>query len=87
MRKTLTGWGYLYRLADGELVSEGTVCTDPLPARFGLLERPARHDHETERWDPATASIVPYTNADRIAELKAEREAAEARIIALGGTP
>ena len=85
--KALTGWGYVYETATGQLVSEGSVIADPLPAELALWQSPARHDVEAQRWDPATAQIVAYVNADRIAELKAQREADAARIIALGGTP
>lgn len=81
--RTISGWGYGYRLSTGELVSEGTVITDPLPAGYGLYEWTRRHDPEAERWDPASRTVVAYTNTARIAELAAQRDALDARIVEL----
>lgn len=85
--KTLIGWGYVYHAATGELLSEGTVVVDPMPANFLLLELPKRHDTETFRWDAASAGLVPFTNADRISELGAERDRAISEIARLQGGP
>lgn len=71
MPKTLAGWGYVYRVDDGSLVSEGTVIAEPLPAGLALLEVPGRHDPDAEQWDPATRRIVPWTNTEKAQEMAA----------------
>ena len=83
MGNVLEGWGYVYDAASGELVSEGTVIADPLPANLLLLERAERHDSLTQRWDSTTRDILTYRNVDRIAELNAEQGRITAEIARL----
>lgn len=87
MGKVLAGYGYVYRVSDGLLVSEGTVIADPLPAGLALFERPTKHDTTTERWDNAVKAIVPFTDNDRIANIDnqiASLQIERARLLAGG---
>ena len=68
--RKLDGWGYLFNLADGRLVSEGTIIAEPLPAGFGLLERPARTDPVTTRWNEEERRPMAYRDEDRLTELR-----------------
>ncbi len=83
MHKKVDGWGYVYRESTGELVSEGTIIADPLPAGLALFELPFRHDGDSERWGAEARRIVPYTNSDRIAELRSQRGDLATEIIRL----
>ncbi len=82
---TLDGHGIVYRLSDGERISEGTVITDPLPEGLALLERAEAIDPSTERWDNASHAVVAYTDHDQIAEQERIVAAANAELARLRG--
>lgn len=71
MPRTLPGHGFVYDMITGALVSRATVVATPLPPGLGLVEAGRDIDIETERWDAATRMVVPHTNVQRAAALRA----------------
>lgn len=84
--RQLSGWGLLYDMATGALLSRATVVAVPLPPGIGMREVAADLDDRSERWDAVSRSVVPFTNIERAAALAADADALLATAQALDPT-
>lgn len=69
-------WHAVYRAADGELVSVGTVLPAALPAGLASVALARAPDWSRDSWDPETQTLTARTAngppRDRIADAKAD---------------
>lgn len=55
-------WEYLYRTADGALLSESSDPIAPVPEGCAVHSRVTRADARTEVWDATTRAFLPRAN-------------------------
>lgn len=75
MPRELSGWGFIFDMRTGALVSRATVVAAPLAPGLGLFERADDLNIESEQWDAGTRRIVPFTNIDKASRIAAAADA------------
>lgn len=70
--RIVNGWGYLYRTATGELLSEGTVFVDPLPTGTLIHEQEKQHNGDSEEWSTIQQRPVLLSKETRVARIDAQ---------------